>query len=83
MTSLFVKRVDGRVTTLHMALNPADVNCTLTVGDLKRMVQEAEGIPAEKQTLVFAGKKLADDLRTNDMDVGLQKESTLYLLVAA
>ena len=39
-----------------------------------------QGIPVAEQILVFAGKQLDNDLRINDRDLGLQKESTLFLI---
>jgi hypothetical protein len=36
-----------------------------TVSDLKKKVEEAEGIPVcEQQTLIFAGRQLFEDRRT-------------------
>ena len=78
-TSILVETLSGTVITLLLDMNPADVDCTLTIGDLKRMIEESHGYLASKQRLIFAGKMLRDDQRTNDMDLGLQKESKLYL----
>ena len=81
MTTLFAKLIDGTVIPLQIDTNPADVNCTLTIGDLKRMIEEIQGIPVAEQRLFFVGKQLQDDLRINDFDLGLQKESTLHLVL--
>ena len=77
-TSILIQTWAGMRTaiTLPLDINPADVDCTLTIGDLKRMREEPEGIQASKR-LVFAGKVLRDDQRTNDIDLGLQKASKL------
>ncbi|CAI2349301.1 unnamed protein product [Caenorhabditis sp. 36 PRJEB53466] len=43
---------------------------------IKQKIAEAEGIPAEEQRLVFAGRQLEDN------DCGLDAEATLYLSLA-
>ena len=41
----------------------ADVKPSETVADLKRRIQQCEGVPTEQQRLTFKGKYLADDDR--------------------
>lgn len=69
---LFVKTLTGRTMTVN-------VEGTSTVAELKEKITEREGIPAEQQRLVFAGKCLEDDRVLNDYNI--QKESTVNLLL--
>ena len=69
---LFVKTLTGRTMTVN-------VEGTSTVAELKEKITEREGIPAEQQRLVFAGKCLEDDRVLSDYNI--QKESTINLLL--
>ena len=69
---LFVKSINGKTRTLM-------VEPTTTVGELKRQIQEKEGIASEEQRLIFAGKNL-DDTKTM-ADYNLQAESTVHLVL--
>ena len=66
---IFVKTRTG-------ATIPFEVDQDDTVGSLKLKIQEREGIPADQQRLVFAGKQLEDDRTLADYNI--KKESVIH-----
>ena len=70
---VFIKLLTGSTVTL-------EVEHTDTVAAVKQRIQQAEGIPAAQQRLIFAGKQMEDHKTLQDCNI--LKESVIHLAPA-
>ena len=68
----FVKTLSGKTITL-------DLNCNDTVLNIKRKIQNKEGIPIEQQRIIYAGRQLEDNKTI--LDYQIKSESTFHLVL--
>ena len=72
---IFVKPLSGKTVTLEI-----EPSVTVTVHSVKVEIEGKLGIPLDKQTLLFNGKRLEDDRALSDYNIPM--ESVLHLVPA-
>ncbi|CAE7535872.1 UBQ12 [Symbiodinium natans] len=70
---VFVRTLTGKT------LFPISIQASTTIDELKMRIQRMEGIAADQQRLIFAGKQLEDGRTCGEYDI--QGESTLQLVL--
>jgi hypothetical protein len=70
--NIFVKSINGKTRSLT-------VTAGTTIADMKAQIAEKEGVSAEEQRLIYAGKNLEDTKTVADYNLGV--DSTVHLVL--
>ena len=74
---IYVQIAGRNSKTITLTVKPND-----TIGDVKQMIQDKEGIQPDQQRLMFGGRQPADGSTLNDLLDGCTASRTFHLLVS-